>query len=150
MSIPSTDITSMSKKKSRVEQDSSVSSVKITKEQLSAQDPSNIPVDWDTPGKYHSVCVAIWTAWLVFVLIFVDKQTIGEITLHLVPPLLLWESHPEMSLICLLMHYMPTQLTNLVRGDLHPPASAEHSNGTLISSSWQLVKQSVGSLLFKV
>ena len=123
--------------------------VQITKEQLCVQDPSNNPGDWDTPGKYHPFCASIWTAWLVFVLVFADKQTIDRSTLQHVPPLLLWEARPEMSLICLLMHYMPTKLTNSVKGGLHP-ASAEHSNGTLISSSWQLVKQSVGSLLFKV
>ena len=139
----------MSKKKSRVEQDSSVSSVKITKEQLSAQDPSNIPVDCDTPGKYHPVCMTIWMAWLVFVKVFVNKQTINGSTLHLVPPLLPWEAHPKMLLICLLMHYMPTQLINLLKGGLHP-ASAENSDGSLLSSCWQLVRQSVGSLLFKV
>jgi hypothetical protein len=137
------DITSKSKK-SRVKQDSSVRSVKITKEQLSAQDPSNIPDDWDTLGKYHPVCRAIWTAWLVFMLVFVDKRMINGSTLHLVPPLLPWEAHPEMSLICLLMHNMPTKLTNLVKGCLHP-ASAKHSNESLLSSCWQLVRQSVGS-----
>jgi hypothetical protein len=30
---------------------SSVLGAKITEEQLSAQDPSNIPEDWKTPGK---------------------------------------------------------------------------------------------------
>ena len=55
---------------------SSVLGAKITKEQLSAQDPSNIPEDWNTPGKYHPACVAIWTAWLNFVPVFLDKQTI--------------------------------------------------------------------------
>jgi hypothetical protein len=98
----------MSKKKSRVKQAALVSSFKISKDQLSAQDPSNTLDDWNTPGKYHPVCVAIWTAWLVFVLIFIDKQTIDGLTLHLIPLLLPWEEHPEMSLICLLMHYMPT------------------------------------------
>jgi hypothetical protein len=49
---------------------------KITEEQLSAQDPSNIPKDWKTPGKYHQVCVAIWKAWLNFVQVFLDKQMI--------------------------------------------------------------------------
>ena len=139
----------MLKKKSRFEQDSSVSSVKITKEQLSTQDPLNILDDWDTPGKYHPVCMAIWMAWLVFVQVFVDKLTIDGSTLHLVPPLLPWEAHSEVLLICLLMHYMPTKLTNLVKGGLHP-ASAEHSNGSLLSSCWQLVRQSVGSSLYKV
>jgi hypothetical protein len=136
-------------KKSRAEQDSSVSSVKITKEQLSAQDPSHIPDDWDTPGKYHPVCVAIWMAWLVFfVQVFVNKQTIDGSTLHLVPPLLPWEAHPEILLVCLLMQYMPTQLTNSIKGGLHP-GSAEHSNGPLLSSCWQLAHQSIGSSLYK-
>ena len=117
LSISSTDHSNdkdgitLKSKKTRVEQDSSVSSVKITKEQLSAQDPSNIPDDWDRyPWKISSSCVAIWTAWLVFVQVLINKQTINGSTLHLVPPLLPWEAHPEMSLICLLMHYMPTKL----------------------------------------
>jgi hypothetical protein len=46
---------------------------KITGEQLSSQDPANIPEDWKTPGMYHPVCVAIWKAWLNFVLVFLDK-----------------------------------------------------------------------------
>ena len=41
---------------------SSVVGAKITEERLSAQDPSNILEDWNTPGKYHPACVAIWTA----------------------------------------------------------------------------------------
>ena len=50
---------------------------RITEEQLSAQDPSNIPEDWKTPGKYHPVCVAIWKAWLNFVPVFsINKQTL--------------------------------------------------------------------------
>ena len=133
VTIPSTDITLMSKKKSRSEQDSLVSSAKITKKQLSAQNQSNIPDDWESPGRYHPVCVAIWMAWLVYVQVFVNKQTIYGSTLHLDPPLLPWEAHPEMLLICLLMHYMLAQLINLLKGGLHP-ASAEQSDGSLLSS----------------
>jgi len=40
---------------------SSVVGARITEEQLSSHDPSNTPEDWNTPGKYHPVCVAIWT-----------------------------------------------------------------------------------------
>ena len=53
----------------------SIVGAKITEEQLSAQDPSNTPEDWKTPGKYNPVCVAIWTAWLNFVQVFRNKQT---------------------------------------------------------------------------
>ena len=67
---------------------SSVVGARITEEQLSAQDPSNTPEDWKTPGKYHPVCVAIWKAWLNFVPVFLDKQTIDGSVLHHVPPLL--------------------------------------------------------------
>ena len=115
----------------------------ITKEQLSAQDPSNIPEDWKTPGKYHSVCVAIWTAWLNFVPVFLEKQTNDGSVLHLVPPLLPWDTPHNDNVIALLMHYMPTQLTNSVKGDLHP-ASAKRSDGSLRSNCWELVCQSVG------
>jgi len=116
---------------------------KITEEQLSAQDPSNIPKDWNTPGKYHPACLAIWTAWLNFVPVFLDKQTIDGSVLHLVPPLLPWDASHDVKVIVLLMHYMPSQLTNSVKGDLHP-ASAERSDGSLRSNCWELVQQSVG------
>ena len=121
---------------------------KITKEQLSAQDPSNIPKDWKTPGKYHPVCVAIWKAWLNFVPVFLKKQTNDGSVLHLVPPLLPWDAPHDNPVIGLLMHYMPTQLTNSVKGDLHP-ASAERSDGSLRSDCWELVCQSVGEELYK-
>jgi hypothetical protein len=122
---------------------SSVVGAKITEEQLSAQDPSNTPEDWNTPGKYHPDCVAIWTAWLIFVQVFLDKQTIDGSVLHLVPPLLPWRASHDVRVIVLLMHYMPSQLTNSVKGDLHP-ASAERSDGSLRSNCWELVQQSVG------
>ena len=48
----------------------------------------------------------------------------------------------------MLMHYMPTQLTNSVKGDLHP-ASAKRSDGSLRSDCWELVRQSVGEELYK-
>jgi hypothetical protein len=127
---------------------SSVLGAKITEEQLSAQDPSNIPEDWNTPGKYHPVCVAIWTAWLNFVPVFLDKQTIDGSVLHLVPPLLPWDLSHFVNVVALLMHYMPTQLTNSVKGDLHP-ASAERSDGSLRSDCWELVRQSVGEELYE-
>jgi hypothetical protein len=121
---------------------------RITEEQLSAQDPSNIPKDWKTPGKYHPVCVAIWTAWLNFVPVFLDKQTIDGSVLHLVPPLLPWDAPHGDNVAALLMHYMPTQLTNSVKGDLHP-ASAKRSDGSLRSDCWELVRQSVGEELYE-
>jgi len=127
---------------------SSVVGAKITEEQLSAQDPSNILEDWNTPGKYHPACVAIWTAWLNFVPVFLDKQTIDGSVLHLVPPLLLWNAPHDSSVIVLLMHYMPTQLTNSVKGDLHP-ASAKRSDRPLRSDCWELVRQSVGEELYE-
>jgi hypothetical protein len=127
---------------------SSVLGAKITEEQLSAQDPSNIPEDWKTPGKYHPACVAIWTAWLNFVPVFLDKQTIDGSVLHLVPPLLPWDLSHFVNVVALLMHYMPTQLTNSVKGDLHP-ASAERSDGSLRSDCWELVCQSVGPSEYK-
>jgi len=126
----------------------SVVGAKITEEQLSAQDPSNTPEDWNTPGKYHPDCVAIWTAWLIFVQVFLDKQTIDGSVLHLVPPLLPWRASHDVRVIVLLMHYMPSQLTNSVKGDLHP-ASAERSDGSLRSNCWELVQQSVGYILYK-
>jgi hypothetical protein len=46
---------------------------KIIEEQLSPQDSSNISKDWDTPGKYHPVCVTIWEGWLNFVPVFLNK-----------------------------------------------------------------------------
>jgi hypothetical protein len=122
---------------------SSVLGAKITEEQLSAQDPSNITKDWNTPGKYHPVCVAIWTAWLNFVPVFLGKQTINGSVLHLVPPLLPWDAPHDEDVAALIMHYMPTQLTNSVKGDLHP-ASAKRSDGSLRSNCWELVCQSVG------
>ena len=81
---------------------------RITEEQLSAQDPSNTPEDWNTPGKYHPDCVAIWTAWLIFVQVFLYKQTIDGSVLHLVPPLLPWHAYHDFKVIVLLMHYMPS------------------------------------------
>jgi hypothetical protein len=122
---------------------SSVLGAKITEEQLSAQDPSNITKDWNTPGKYHPVCVAIWTAWLNFVPVFLGKQTINGSVLHLVPPLLPCDAPHDEDVAALIMHYMPTQLTNSVKGDLHP-ASAKRSDGSLRSNCWELVCQSVG------
>ncbi len=102
-----------------------------------------------TPGKYHPACVPIWKAWLNFVQVFLDKQTNNVSVLHLVPLLLPWDAPHDSSVIGLLMHYMPTQLTNLVKGDLHP-ASAEHSDGSLRSNCWELVCQSVGNELYKI
>mgnify|MGYP006186698767 CR=1 FL=1 len=127
---------------------SSVVGAKITEEQLSAQDPSNIPEDWMTPGKYYPVCVAIWKARLNFVPVFLDKQMIDGSDHHLVPPLLPWDAPHDSSVIVLLMRYMPTQLTNSVKGDLHP-ASAERSDGSLRSNCWELVQQYVGYILYK-
>jgi hypothetical protein len=128
--------------------ETSMVGAKITKKQLSAQDPSNTPEDWKTPGKYHQVCVAIWAAWLQFVQVFLDRQTNNGSVLHLIAPLLPWDT-PHGSLVMgLLMHYMPTQLTNSVKGDLHP-ASAERSDGSLRSNCWELVRQSVGNRLYK-
>jgi hypothetical protein len=121
---------------------------KISEEQLSAQDPSNIPEDWNTPGKYHPACVAIWTAWLNFVPVFLGKQTIDGSVLHLVPPLLPWDAPHDDNVAALIMHYMPTQLTNSVKGDLHP-ASAKRSDGSLRSNCWELVRQSVGEELYE-
>jgi hypothetical protein len=127
---------------------SSVVGAKITEEQLSAQDPSNIPEYWNTPGKYHPVCVAIWKAWLNYVPVFLDKQMINGSILHLVPPLLPWNAPHDSSVIVLLMHYIPTQLTNSVKGDLHP-ASAKRSDGSFRSDCWELVRQSVGEELYE-
>ena len=62
---------------------SSVVGAKIIEDQLSAQDPSNTPEDRNTPGKYHPACVTIWKAWLNFVPVFLDKQTIDGSVLHL-------------------------------------------------------------------
>ena len=64
---------------------SSVVGARITEEQLSAQDPSNTPEDWKTPGIYHSVCVAVWKAWLNFVQVFsINKRTmeLSSISFH--------------------------------------------------------------------
>ena len=145
------DVTKKKAKKKAKKKEMSLSSVlgaKITEEHLSAQDPSNIPEDWNTPRKYHPACVAIWTAWLNFVPVFLDKQTIDGSVLHLVPPLLPWDASHFVNVVALLMHYMPTQLTNSVKGDLHP-ASAEKSDGSLRSDCWELVCQSVGKEEYK-
>jgi hypothetical protein len=80
--------------------------------------------------------------------VFLDKQTIDGSALHLVPPLLPWDAPHDSSVIALIMHYMPTQLTNLVKGDLHP-ASAKRSDGSLRSNCWELVRQSVGERLYE-
>ena len=69
--------------------------------------------------------------------------------LNLLPPLLLWNAPHDSSDIGLLMHYLPTQLTNLVKGVFHP-ASAERSNGFLRSNCWELVPQTVGYGLYKI
>ena len=69
--------------------------------------------------------MAIWEAWINFVQVFLNKQTNNRSVLHLVPQLLLWDAPHDSALISLLMHFMPTQLTNTVKGDLHP-VSAEH------------------------
>ena len=121
---------------------------RITEEQLSAQDPSNTPEDWNTPGKYHPDCVAIWTAWLIFVQVFLDKQMIDGSVFHLVPPLLPWHASHDVKVIVLLMHYMPSRLTNSMKGDLHS-ASAKRSDGSLRSDCWELVRQSVGETLYE-
>ena len=76
--------------------------------------------------------------------VFLDKQTNDGSIIHLVPPLLPWDAPHDSSVIGLLMHYMPTQLTNLVKGDLHP-ASAEHSDGSLRSNCWEIFCQSDGN-----
>jgi hypothetical protein len=122
---------------------------KRTKERLSAQDPSNILEDWKTPEKYHPVCMAIWKAWLNFVQVFLDKQTINGYVLHLVPLLFLWDAPHDNLVIGLLMHYMPNQLTNSVTGDLHP-ASAERLDRSLKSNWWELACQSIGNGLYKI
>jgi len=111
---PATSVTKKKAKKKAMYL-SSVVGARITEEQLSAQDPSNTPKDCKTPGKYHPVCVATWKAWLNFVQVFLNKQTNDGRVLHLVPPLLPWDAPHDSSIIVLLMHYMPTQLTNLER-----------------------------------
>jgi len=133
--MPATSVTKKKAKKKAMSLSSAVGA-NITEEQLSAQNPSNIPKDWKTPGKYHPVCVAIWKTWLNFVAVFLDKQMKDGSILR------------GNKVIGLLMHYMPTQLTNSVKGDLHP-ASAECSNGSLRSNCWELVRQSVGERLYE-
>jgi hypothetical protein len=100
---------------------------KITEEKLSAQNPANIPTDWDTPGERHPICVAIWEAWLDFVPVFLNEHTITGSVRHLIPPLLSWGKPHENLMITLSMRYMPTRLTTSVMGDLHP-VSTERSN----------------------
>ena len=52
--------------------------------------------------------------------VFLDKETIDGSVLHLVPLLLPWDAPHGVNVAALLMHYKPTQLTNSVKGDLHP------------------------------
>lgn len=121
---------------------------RITKDHLSEQDPVSVPKDWDTPGLYHPVCISIWTQWLVFVRVIINMRTKDESSLHLVPPELPWTLKNDLPVVFLLVNYMPTNLTNLVKGSLHP-ASAERSNGLLRSCCWQLINQSIGPVLYK-
>ena len=100
----------------------------ITEEQLSAQDPSNIPEDWKTPGKYHPVCVAIWKAWLNFVQVFLDKQTNDGSVIHLVPSLLPWNAPHDSSVIGLLMLCSPPVIISQCPNPVHdkPSVSRPH------------------------
>ena len=104
------------------------------------------PQNWEEEGKYHPALVYIWKSWLNFIPVFDGKQTVDRSTLRLVPPSLPWLDQWNLNdkgILTLLMHYMPTQLSNSLSVDLHP-ATATRSNGDLRSTCWQCVCQSVG------
>ena len=89
-------------------------------------------------------------AWLAFVLVFDEKKTVNGTQPRLVHPELPWDEQVEDGIpnVLLLMHYMPTKLTNAISINQHP-ASAKRSDGTLISTCWELVRQSVGVLAYE-
>jgi hypothetical protein len=107
---------------------------------------SKAPHNWEEEGKYHPSLVYIWKSWLNFIPVFDGKQTVDGSTLRLVSPSLHWSDQLNLDnkgIFTLLMHYMPTQLSNSLSNDLHP-ATAARLNGDLRSTCWQLVCQSVG------
>ena len=107
---------------------------------------SKAPDNWEEEGIYHPALVDIWKSWLNFIPVFDGKQTVDGSTLRLVPPSLPWSDQWNLDnkgILTLLMHYMPTQLSNSLSNDLHPVTAAQ-SNGDLRSTCWQLVRQSVG------
>ena len=53
--------------------------LKLTEEHLSRQIPNKVPKDWDS-RKYHPKCVSIWRKRLVFVKVFIGKQTTMDTT----------------------------------------------------------------------
>ena len=92
--------------------------------------------------------MSIWRKWLVFVKVFIGKQTNHGYNLHIVPQELPLNLSPEIELVYLLMNYMPNQLTNSVNDGLHP-ASAERSDGSLRSNCWNFIRISIGNNLYK-
>lgn len=114
----------------------------------SSYDSSNIlgvPLDWNDESKYNPKFIEIWAAWLAFVRVFNGKETVNGTQPHLVHPELPWDEQGKDDIpnVLLLMHYMPTELTNAFSINQHP-ASAMRSDGTLKSTCWELVRQSVG------
>jgi hypothetical protein len=109
------------------------------------------PQNWEEEWKYHPALVYIWKSWLNFIPVFDGKQTVDGSTLQLVPPSFPWLDQwnlDDKGILTLIMHYMPTQLSNSLSDDLHP-ATATRSNGDLRSTCWQLVCQSVGGPITK-
>ena len=82
-----------------------------------------VPRDWDEEGKHHPVLVYIWKSWLNLIPPFEGKHTVDGSELRLVPPSLPWSDQWNLEdnrILTLLMHYMPTKLSNSVSDDLHP------------------------------
>ena len=89
--------------------------LKLTEEHLSRQIPNKVPKDWDS-RKYHPKCVSIWRKRLVFVKVFIGKQTNHGYNLHLVPPELLWNLSPKIELVYLLMNYNRSRTQDVIYG----------------------------------
>jgi len=122
----------------------------ITQEYLDDQFPKDVPKDWETNLAYSPQSRMIMGAWVKFTKTLLGKELKeGGTTLRLVPPALYWGFDHVGRTASVLLNYMPTALTNVVKVGEHP-ATARRSDGSLQSNTWAVVEQSAGRRAYEL
>ena len=120
---------------------------------LQAQCSHIAPVDWDCDSvRYNPALIEIWKAWIDFL----DQSRLeerpvkdGQI-LRIVPPCMPWYTPDQnIRLIALVMHYLTIKETRRYTADNHTSnylhtKEGSSQEGPLVSTCWQLIRQSVG------